>query len=204
MNVHYIKQGVLSETTLCVKELDEISANAENIHIKIVNMLDGFGIDINNVIFVSDRGSEIIAALKDYSRRLNCAAQLFFFFYFKLKKLNMFVDGAILIEELRREAAMVDVEREEEEEDYVPQPKRREVTAEDLIIDEFCNSNFGDQPLDDVQQYLNSFVIVPESGERLTCASIGLKTANYFLLYKLSLKYLCVPAFSATAESKFS
>lgn len=43
-------------------------------------MLYVFGIDINNVIFVTDRGGEItrkiIAALLDYADRLNCAAHL--------------------------------------------------------------------------------------------------------------------------------
>lgn len=56
--MHYIIDGQLLESTLCVKELDEISANAENIHIEIINMLLVYDIDIENVVFVSDRGPQ--------------------------------------------------------------------------------------------------------------------------------------------------
>lgn len=370
MNVHFITKGVLNEATLFVKELDEMCANADNIHVEIINMLDIYGIDINNIIFVSDRGGEIIAALKDYGDRLNCAAymlknivdemlkkigdhnpvksllkkcrelvtytkkstiqshlpnalknevpsrwnatlfmlnsikkaqetndlmefleskdksdlltsidndlldelvELFnpfldatlhfetktnatihyvalyridlaehlaaslddspaisemkvhglayleekwildnvhkkaVFFHPKLKNLNMFQDGDSLIEELRREAEIVtvDEEEDEEEEEYRPRPKRRKVAPEDRIIDEFCNSNFSNQPLDEVQQYLNSFVIVPK-GKLDLCKYWYENRKLYPVLYKLSLKYLCVPASSATAESKFS
>lgn len=76
MNVHWITEGVLNEATLCVKELDELSAIADNIHIEIMNMLDVYDIDINNVIFVSDRGGDIVAALRHYADRLNCAAHI--------------------------------------------------------------------------------------------------------------------------------
>lgn len=62
----------------------------------------------------------------------------------------MFEDGVRLIGELRREAEMVTVDEEEEdeekEEECLPRAKRRKISAEDRIIDEFCNSNFGDQP----------------------------------------------------------
>ncbi|KAJ6642141.1 Transposable element Hobo transposase [Pseudolycoriella hygida] len=76
MNVHFISEGSLHEATLCVKELDEVLADAENIHIEIINILETFEIDIKNVIFVTDRGSELVAALKDYAERLNCADHL--------------------------------------------------------------------------------------------------------------------------------
>lgn len=76
MNVHYISDDELMEHTLCVKELDELSANAENIHIEIMSMLMAYDIDIENVIFVTDRGGEIVAALKDFAYRLNCGAHL--------------------------------------------------------------------------------------------------------------------------------
>lgn len=76
IKVHYITKGVLSEATLCVKELDELSAKAEDIHIKIANMLDAYGLDINNIIFVSDRDGESITALRDYACRLTCAAHI--------------------------------------------------------------------------------------------------------------------------------
>lgn len=72
MNAHYITGGQLLENTLCVKELDEMSACAANIHIEVVNMLMVYDIDMENVVFVSDRGSEIVAALKDVACRLNC------------------------------------------------------------------------------------------------------------------------------------
>lgn len=372
MNVHYISKGRMNEATLCVKELDELSKEAPNIHIEIVNMLDVYGIDINNVIFVTDRGGEIIAALKDYADRLNCAAHILknivdemlnkigddnpvkallencrrlvaytkrsgiqyrlpnglrnevlsrwnatlfmlesiklaqetddlmdileireqsdlltdidndlleevvdllkpfleatlhfeakknptiqfvalhridleehltgtphdssaiiemkdhglnylqekwiiddiqkkaVFFHPKLKKLNMFADGEAMLQQIRREVALVtsDEDQEhEEEEEYVPPSKRRKVSAEDRIIEEFSNSNFGDQPLDEVQQYLNSFVVVPENGKIDLCKYWYENRDLYPGLYKLSLKYLCVPAASATAESKFS
>lgn len=116
----------------------------------------------------------------------------------------MFQDGDRLIEELRGEVEMVTVnEEEEQEEEYRPRPKRRKVSPEDRIIDEFSNSNFGDQPLDEVQQYLNSFVIVPEG--KIDLCKYWYENRELFpVLYKLSLKYLCVPGSSATAESKFS
>lgn len=389
MNVHYISKGILSEATLCVKELEEISANAVNIHIEIINMLDLYGIDINNVAFVTDRGPEIIAALKDYAFRLNCGAHILknivdemlnkisannlinsllescrslvkytkksgvqshlpnslknevqsrwnatlsmiksiekaqetndlkdflelkersdlltdidnelldeliglldlfqeatlhfevkkqptihflslyrvsieehllpdeddsdaiaemkihglaylrenwilddfqkkaVFFHPKLKRLNMFDNGDQLIEEIRKEAAALETSldgdaedgdaddgdaddrdaEDDDEQEYQPPRKRRKVNEEDSIIDEFCNSNFSDQPLDDVQQYLNSFVVVPQNGKIDLCKFWYEHREMYPALYKLSLKYLCVPASSATAESKFS
>lgn len=366
MNIHYIAEGILNETTLCVKELDELSANAENIHIEIVNMLDVFEIDMQNVIFVSDRGSEIIAALKDCAERLNCSAHILknivdemlkklsdenavkrllkscrelvtfikqsniqyhlpsalksevatrwnatlymlqsiqkaqntthlndyleskkrndlltnidndlleeliellepfleatlqfestssptshyialhrlkleehltvtrydschiaemktlgltymknnwivddvrkksVFFHPKLKKMSMFTDGQDIIDQIRKEAAMISDLNEEEHE---PPPKRRKVSVEDRIIDDFCNSNFSDEPIDEIQQYLNSFVIVPETGKIDLCQYWYENRELFPTLYKLSLKYLCVPAASASAESKFS
>lgn len=76
VNAHYIVEGVLYESTLCVKELDELSANADNVHIEVVNILMIYGIYINNAVFVTDRGAEIIAALKDIAHRLNCGAHM--------------------------------------------------------------------------------------------------------------------------------
>lgn len=76
MNIHYIENGVLKEETLCVKELDELSANGENIHIEIVNILSMYGIDINNTTYVTDRGGEIRVALRDVADHLNCGAHI--------------------------------------------------------------------------------------------------------------------------------
>lgn len=368
MNVHYILEGALHETTLCVKELDELSANAPNVHIEIINMLDAFEIDINNVIFVTDRGTEIIAALRDCAERLNCAAHVLknsvdemlkkicddnpvkkllkccrdlvtyikqsniqyhlpkslksevptrwnatfymlssirdaqetdqlkeflvskkrtdlltdidnhlldeviellepfleatlqfearstptnhyvalhrlqlqehltasrfdpsyiaemkglglaymesnwivddvrkksVFFHPKLKKMNMFTDGEQVIEEIRKEAAMLSVDLTVEE--APPPPKRRKIAVEDRIIEEFSNSNFTDRPIDEIDQYINSLIVVPESGGKIDLCKYWYENRElYPALYKLSLKYLCVPASSATAESKFS
>ncbi|KAG4068985.1 hypothetical protein HA402_005646 [Bradysia odoriphaga] len=351
MNVHFISEGVLNEATLCVKELDEISANAENIHVEIISILEAFEIDIDNVIFVTDRGGEIVAPLKDYAERLNCAAHLLknivdemlkkigdqnpvntlldncraliggakslechvvylnsikkaqessdlmdfldangesdlltdidndlldelieflepfyeatlqfeaktkptihyvalyrlqlqehlaasrhdsfpiremnelglaymeekwvvddirkkaVFFHPKLKSMNMFTDGKELIEQIRKEAAVFAVADDTDEEELPPPRKRRRVTGGDRIIEEFANSNFADAPIDEVQQYLNSYVVVPESGKIDLCQYWFENRELFPALYKLSLKYLCVPASSATAESKFS
>lgn len=122
-----------------------------------------------------------------------------------MKKLNMFADGEALLQQIRREVALVTSDEDQEhEEEYVPPSKRRKVSAEDRNIEEFSNSNFGVQPLDEVQQYLNSFVVVPENGKVDLCKYWYENRDLYPGLYKLSLKYLCVPAASATAESKFS
>lgn len=353
--------------------MDELSKNAGNIHVEIVNMLTTYEIDIDNVIFVSDRGGEIIAALNDYAERLNCAAHLLknivdemlhkigdenpvkillencrrlvtyvkrsnvqyrlpsglkaevlsrwnatlymmesvkkaqetedlfeylsskgkshlltdidnnlldevmelldpfleatlqfearkkptihlvalhrieleehltttqddssairdmkhfglaylrekwemdnihkkaVFFHPKLKKLSMFADGTELIAEIRSEASMVTADDDDDDDDdaevvYRPMRKRRKIDP-DRIIDDFSNSNFGDQPLDEVQQYINSFIVVSPAGTIDLCKFWHDNRKVYPNLYKLSLKYLCVPASSASAESKFS
>lgn len=124
------------------------------------------------------------------------------FFHPKLKRLNMFEDGQRLINEIRNEVKMINP-GESDEEDYQPPPKRKRVSLESRIIDDFSNSNFSDQPLDEVEQYLNSFVIVAESGKIDLCKHWFDNQELYPSLYKLSLKYLCVPASSTTAETKF-
>lgn len=126
------------------------------------------------------------------------------FFHPKLKSMNMFTDGKELIEQIRKEAAVFAVADDTDEEELPPPPKRRRVTGEDRIIEEFANSNFADAPIDEVQQYLNSYVVVPESGKIDVCQYWFENRELFPALYKLSLKYLCVPASSATAESKFS
>src|ERR1700743_993454 len=52
------------------------------------------------------------------------------FFHPKLKKLNIFVDGEVMIQQIRREVAVVTAEedQEEEEEEYVPPSKRRKIS----------------------------------------------------------------------------
>lgn len=376
MNVHYIIVGVLKEATLCVKELDELSANAENIHIEIINMLTLYEVDINNVIFVTDRGSEIIAALKDVAFRLNCGDHILknivdemfnkisqdnlittlmtncrrlikyvkqskiqyqlpnglknevqsrwnatltmlksikkaqernelsqllaqkgksflltdidmdllcelenlldpfleatlcmeakskatihyvalyrmklerhlsenafdvpeiaemknigllymrdkwvlddihkkaVFFHPKLKHLNMFRhDKDRLIADIRGELQMINASEEDDSaESHVSPPKRRkqsvsEVQERDSIVDEFFNADFTSRLNDDVQKYLDSPVIVPHGGQIDLCEWWFVNRKFYPTLYKLSLKYLCVPAASATAETKFS
>ena len=71
-----MKTEFLKEDTLSIKELDELTANGDNIHIEIMNMLFTYGIDINNVVFVTNRGGEIRVALKDVSHLLNCSAHM--------------------------------------------------------------------------------------------------------------------------------
>ena len=131
------------------------------------------------------------------------------FFHTKLKKMNMFEDGDNLVEEIRREIESISVNggnngnEDEDEENYRPATKRRRVSREDSIIDEFSTSNFSDVTIDEVQQYLNSLVVVPTNGKINLFQYWYENRELYPTLFKLSLKYLCVPASSATAESKF-
>lgn len=372
MNVQYIEEGVVNEHTLCVKELDELSANGENIHIEIINMLLIYGIDIDNTVFVTDRGGEIRCALRDVAVHLNCGAHilknivdemlkrisldnnvrdllkncrslvtyikrsniqyrlphglksevesrwnatltmmksikkaqtsndlhdyltlkrrtylltdidfdlldeveklldkfseatLFFeaksrptihyvplyrrkleqhlsvnlddvpdiaemkrfgllylrdnwilddihkksvFFHPKIKHLQMFgaEEKSRLLAEIRRELQM---SHNEDDDTNVSRPKRRklndsEVLERDDIIDEFCNLD-EEVPMDEVQKYLESPIVIPKTGHFDLCRWWYEKRKIYPNLYKMSLKYLCIPASSATAETKFS
>lgn len=115
----------------------------------------------------------------------------------------MFTDGQEIIDKIRKEAAALSEDLTVEE--APPSPKRRKIAVEDRIIEEFSNSNFTDQPIDEIDQYLNSFVVVPEPGGKIDLCKYWYENReSYPALYKLSLKYLCVPASSASAESKFS
>lgn len=58
--------------------------------------------------------------------------------------------------------------------------------------------------LDEVQQYLIIIPVVVIKG-KIDLGKYWYENRKLFpVLYKLSLKYLCVPASSATAEDKFS
>lgn len=60
-----------------MKSMDFMSSTASNIRDKLNSLFAEFGVtDISNVVFVTDRGSNIISALKDFTR-LNCSAHLF-------------------------------------------------------------------------------------------------------------------------------
>ena len=76
LNAHFIDEKGLQERTLCVKSLEELEKSGVNILVEISNILTEFGVeDLQNVTFVTDRGSNIKSALKDYDR-LDCAAHI--------------------------------------------------------------------------------------------------------------------------------
>lgn len=75
--LHFQLNFELVDLTLGMKSMDFLSSSANNIREKLNSLFAEFGVtDISNAIFVTDRGSNVISALKDL-RRINCSAHLF-------------------------------------------------------------------------------------------------------------------------------
>lgn len=137
------------------------------------------------------------------------------FFHPKLKNANILRDETErLIADIRREMVSVDINVDvegDDDDDEIPVSllKRRKLSPNELqerdnIVDEFFFADLNDKPNDELQNYLDSPVIIPHGGQIDLCQWWFQNRKLYPALYKLALKYLCVPASSATAESKFS
>lgn len=73
---HFLKDLKLREIVLGVKSMDFERCTANNVLTKLKSILNEFDIyDIENITFVTDRGSNIVKALRDQNR-LNCANHL--------------------------------------------------------------------------------------------------------------------------------
>lgn len=76
VTVHYINDGKMIERLLAMCHFDYERQTAENIKLKIVSILNEFGMtDLNKITFVTDRGANFIAALREYNR-LSCQDHL--------------------------------------------------------------------------------------------------------------------------------
>lgn len=76
INAHFFAENTLQERTLCVKLLDKFEKTGANILNEISNVLKTFGVeDLKNIIFVSDRATNLKLALVD-NDRLDCAAHM--------------------------------------------------------------------------------------------------------------------------------
>lgn len=75
--LHFELNYELVEITLGMKSMDFMSSTGENIRDKLSSLFLEFGVtDISNVVFVTDRGSNIKSAIKEFTG-LNCSAHLF-------------------------------------------------------------------------------------------------------------------------------
>lgn len=75
--LHFQINYKLVDITLGMKSMDFMSSTGKNIKDKLSSVFVEFGVtDISNVVFVTDRGSNVISALKEFTR-LNCSAHLF-------------------------------------------------------------------------------------------------------------------------------
>lgn len=74
---HFMKESHLKQIVLGVKSMDYQSCTGEHILAKLQSVLDKFGVsNLDKIKFVTDRGSNIIKALQNYTR-VNCSNHLF-------------------------------------------------------------------------------------------------------------------------------
>lgn len=74
VTVHYIDGKNLIERVLAAEELGEVHT-AANIKVQLEGILQKYGFLAKHLVYVSDRGTNIIKALENHVR-LNCAAHL--------------------------------------------------------------------------------------------------------------------------------
>lgn len=75
ITIHYVKNGHLHDRILAVKHFDSDRQTAVNITYKLNSICNDYGINMENVTFVTDRGANMIAALCNFDR-LSCAAHI--------------------------------------------------------------------------------------------------------------------------------
>lgn len=78
VTVHYIVNGKLEERVLCTRELEsDIKKTGEYIKLALVKILRSFDLysSIDKAVFVTDRGSNVVTALRQY-RRISCSAHI--------------------------------------------------------------------------------------------------------------------------------
>lgn len=76
INMHYVDDEMVREHTVCVKPFEEPSKTGDNILKEISGILKCFGLNLHDdITFVTDRGSNIKSALREYVR-LDCAAHM--------------------------------------------------------------------------------------------------------------------------------
>lgn len=71
VTVHYIFNATLNERILAVRHFAESSATGVNLKALLVAILNEYEIDYNKCVFVSDRGANVVASLRDFER-LSC------------------------------------------------------------------------------------------------------------------------------------
>jgi len=74
ITAHYItNEWMLRERVLATREFDPaLRHTAVNIKQAVSAVLDEFGIDVDKVVFVTDRGANVLAAMKDY-KHISCS-----------------------------------------------------------------------------------------------------------------------------------
>lgn len=79
VTAHYINyEGKLEDRVLCTRNFEsEIKKTGENIRLELIKILRSFDLfsAVNNIVFVTDRGPNIVAALRQY-KRLSCSAHI--------------------------------------------------------------------------------------------------------------------------------
>jgi hypothetical protein len=78
VTVHYIANGKLEDRVLCTREFDsDMKKTGDNIKIEIIKILRSFDLYniIDKVVFMTDRGSNIVAELRQFTR-LSCSAHI--------------------------------------------------------------------------------------------------------------------------------
>lgn len=73
LTVHYITDKKIFENTLAVKPFNVDKQSGEKIREKLKKILLEYETDILDQIFVTDRGSNVVSALRDGVTRLSCA-----------------------------------------------------------------------------------------------------------------------------------
>lgn len=71
VTIHYISDGELKERILAVRHFESPSATGINIRLLLIKILEEYELKIKNFVFVSDRGANVVAALK-YFEKLSC------------------------------------------------------------------------------------------------------------------------------------
>lgn len=75
VTVQYMCNKTIVDRIISVSHFDYDRQTADNINLKIVDILNSFDLNGSNCIFVTDRGANIVSALFDFTR-LSCSAHV--------------------------------------------------------------------------------------------------------------------------------
>lgn len=128
------------------------------------------------------------------------------FFHPKLKKLRMFTEEKNeIMAAIRKEFEMI----EKQEEKHQERPSQSETIDAGAkraknLVDAFFDGEIDSIANNEIDKYVNAPLVLNENMELEVCLWWHMNREKFPILYKMSKKYLCVPASSSTSERKFS